>query len=94
MITIWSMAKRYIAAAVVGVLATGLAAAGIDLAASPELLEQIHLAVDALLMGVFYVATILFKTWRQKKVLQSGEMLPERVESASTAREHGSAVAP
>lgn len=93
LITVWSMAKRYIAAAVVGVLVAGLAALGIDTAASPELVEQLHLFVDALLMGVFYVATILFKTWRQRKVLQSGEVLPERIESAVTAREHGTRVA-
>ena len=86
-ITMWEMAKRYIAGAVVGVLASLFAGWGITEALNPGLLEQLNLFVSALLTGIFYVSTILFKTWRQKKVIESGAVLPERVESRATAVE-------
>lgn len=86
---IWNMAKRYVAGAIFGLLVTMLAAWGIHEATNPELFAQLRILVDALLMAVFYVAAILFKSWRQKKVLEKGDVLPERIEAASTAKELG-----
>lgn len=88
MLSIWNMAKRYIAAAIVGALVAGLAHLGIDATTNPELTENIRVFVDSFLMGIFYVTTILVKTWQQKKVLAKGDVLPERVESVRTASEH------
>src|SRR5690606_17893533 len=88
-LTIWSMVRRYIVGAVVGGVMTVLAGIGITEVTAPEVLENLRIAVDALLMVIFYSVTIWVKTWSQKRVIERGGVLPERIESASTALDHG-----
>lgn len=91
-VTIWTMSKRYVVGAIVSASFLALGLIGIDAVQNPELVPVIENVADAFGMAVFYIGVILWKTWRQKKKLEAGEVLPERIESAATAREHGTRV--
>lgn len=91
-LTIWESSKRYVSAAIGGVIVSALAMIGVDAAMSPELTGVIPAFVDQLQLLIFYVVTILLKNWQQKRVIEKGGVLAERIESANTAREHGVAV--
>ncbi len=79
-ITVFNMVKRYLAGAIVGLIVTMFTAAGIN-ELPPEQLENIQSFVDTFLVFVFYVVTVVYKTWRQKAKLDKGEIVPERVDS-------------
>lgn len=94
MLTIWEMSKRYIVGALTAAIFMALGLIGIDAVANPESLEVVENLAEAFGYMVFYVVTVLVTRWRQKKVVESGGVVAERIESASTARDHGVPVKP
>lgn len=94
MLSIYEMSKRYIAAALVGAITVIAGAIGVAEVVDPVMMEKIEGAATGVAGFVFYSVTILAKTWFQKRALEKGQVLQERVESQQTAIEHASGERP